>query len=185
MTVLRFSTELKSPISALIRWRTDWHHSHVEYQLDSGWTVGSRFSLQGKIARFVQKRFGHTIKSRINLDGVQLRPPSANKNQCVDPRSKYCVSFATFTNIEQCCEWVQKNRIGFKYDLLAIFGIVTGRNWHCKDGRFCSDVISESGEPFNTYFQNRYETAPYELAPRDLEISTAIVEIGESQSIVK
>jgi hypothetical protein len=121
---LRFSTEC-APDSALIRWRTDAHISHVEFEREDGWTLGARL-------------FG----------GVALRPPSACRRQ-------YNVIHATFNGILEAYAWTLNNRLGAKYDALGIIGIATARDWHNKAGRFCSETILEGAEQTGIYLLSR------------------------------
>ncbi len=141
---LRFSTEPTSILSAFIRWGTDCHISHVEFEREDGWTLGSRFP-----------------------DGVQLRPPEANARQ-------RCVEHRTFDRIDEAYEWVLKNRLGWCYNTLAIFGIITARDWHSNKCRFCSEAIYEGAEAVGTYLLNRDETAWWQIRPIDLLRSPAV-----------
>jgi hypothetical protein len=117
---LRFSTQ-RAIDSALIRWRSDAHISHVEFEREDGWTLGARL-------------FG----------GVALRPPSACQRQ-------YNVIHATFPGIQAAYDWGLANRLGWKYDALGILGIATARDWHNKVGRFCSEFVLESAEETGTF----------------------------------
>lgn len=144
MVRLRFSTEPSSILSAFIRWRTDCAISHVEFEREDGWTLGSRYS-----------------------DGVRLRPPEANAKQAH-------VLHGTFPKIEEAYAWALQNRLGWPYNVWGIFGIATAKDWHDKNARFCSELIYESAEAVGTCLLNRYTTAWWQIAPRDLVISPAV-----------
>jgi hypothetical protein len=166
MIRLRLSTERWSVVSALIRWRCDSKSSHIEYECDDGWTLGARFSLRGKIARV----FGYP-KCWLKLDGVQLRPPSANRKQT-------SIRYFTFDSIEQAYHWEFDNRLDTPYDLMGILGIVTARGWAKSGDAFCSEVKQEGaiavGAGGGKGFQN---CAPQACTPRDIEISLIVKEI--------
>jgi hypothetical protein len=120
---LRFSTS-HGLQSALIRWRTDAHVSHVEYERSDGWTLGSRL-----------------------VGGVALRPPASCDGQ-------YNVAHATFDGIDRAYEWGLANRLSRPYDAWGIVGVATAKDWHNKRGRFCSEFILESAEAAGTWLLN-------------------------------
>lgn len=115
--VLRLSTEKRSILSRIIRWRTDSPISHAEFWFPkTGWTLGSRFP-----------------------DGVRWRGPESTAKQSN-------VMLFTFPRIEEAAKWVAENRVGFRYDTLGIFGIATAKDWHDKNERFCSETVAEGAE---------------------------------------
>lgn len=159
MIRLRMSTEKWSLLSAAIRWGSDSKISHIEYELEDGSTLGARFSLRGKIARF----FGKPA-CWLNFDGIQFRPASANRKQTT-------VIHATFAGIEDAFNWLAHYRLGRPYDLLGILGIITARGWSDNNSSFCSKAIQESATSIGTPLQR---CEPQATKPRDIEISLAI-----------
>lgn len=151
---LRFSTS-SGIISWLIRWRTEGRRSHVEYEFANGWTLGARFSLRGKIGRVLG------IAAWCDLDGVQMRPPAANRQQRE-------VRWAVFPGIQQAAAWGYANRLGYPYDLLAILGIVLATGWHSAKKRFCSWFTDETAQ-LGAGYQFTYADASC-ITPRDLDI---------------
>jgi len=162
--LLRFSTTRWDFISWAIRVRTDWGRSHVEIQRDDGWTLGSRFSLLGKLSRQFHLPFWK------NLDGCQWRPPSANRKQVN-------VARFTFTGIDQVAEWMSNNLVDWPYDILGCAGIILATDWHSVHKVFCSYAIQLGGDHFGIYFQERDETAPWQLTPRDINISNILTRV--------
>lgn len=157
---LRFSTHRRDPISWAIRVRTDWGRSHVEFEREDGWTLGARFSVRGKLSRTFKLPFWK------DLDGVQWRPPAQGAQVNV---AKY-----TFEYIELAVEWMDKNLLGRPYDVLGCAGIILATDWHSPYKQFCSAAIQRSAAARGIYFQSRYETAPWQLTPRDIEISNVL-----------
>jgi hypothetical protein len=156
MTVVRLSTVKWSLVSAVIRWRSECDQSHAEFEFEDGSTLGARFSLRGKIARWLgwPKRWQY-------LDGVQLRPASANRKQSKIIR-------LTFDRIEEAAVWFRLNRLGAPYDLLGIVGIGTARGWDDSHDNFCSEGIHESAMAVGTVLQ---DCASQAVLPRDIKIS--------------
>lgn len=121
--VVRFSTT-RDPISWVIRRRTDFYVSHVEFELvqpyqnyGRGWTLGSRFP-----------------------DGVKWRPPEDNKAQRNVVR-------VVRPGTDEAALWLAANRIGYRYGMPEIFGIAVGDlNWRDTKKRICSEAVTESFE---------------------------------------
>lgn len=156
---LRFSTQRWDIASALIRWRTECKHSHVEFEYEDGWTLGARFSLRGKIARWL----GWPL-CWIDLDGVQFRPPRENRKQVNVLR-------LTYPGIDQALDWFHANRLHAPYDLLGIIGIATARGWDDSHDNFCSEGMAEAAASVGIKFQN---LSPQATTPRDIEISLSV-----------
>lgn len=154
---VRFSTCRWSIVSALIRWHTDSQFSHVEFELPGGATLGSRFSLRGKLARCFGWNFWR------DLDGVQVRPPTANRRQTL-------VAYKTFPKIEDAAIWGYKNRVDSPYDLLGILGIVSATGWAESHDDFCSEFVTECANAVYVIPQNN---PAHKTVPDHLYISTA------------
>jgi len=164
MTKLRLSTVRLCLVSFLIRWLSDSEHSHIELEREDGWTLGARFSLRGKIARWLG-----SPKAWLDLDGVQWRPPDAIQTD---------VLYFTFPGIEGAIDWVEKNRMGAPYDLIGILGIVTAKGWTDSHDAFCSELAQEVAQAVGVCqgrgFQN---CSPQATKPRDVEISLMITPV--------
>lgn len=147
--VVRFST---SPgfISWAIRHRTDFFISHVEFQLVRPWR---------------EHEVGDTLGSRYP-DGVKWRSASENRDQGN-------VVIATRRGIDEAAWWLDENRIGYRYDLSAIFGIASGdMDWHERKRRFCSEAVTEGFErgPIEQIFNPWIKM--WTVTPRDLLAAT-------------
>jgi hypothetical protein len=148
--VVRFSTT-HDVISWAIRHRTDFFISHVEFQIVRSW-----IDARGEI-----HPAGSTLGSRFP-SGVKWREPIKNIKQ----RNAIVVA-RPGTDI--AAQWLDANRIGYKYDLRGIFGIASGnRDWHDKKERFCSEAVTEAFEegPKEQLF-NPWAKC-WEITPRDV-----------------
>ena len=116
MIAIQVVTERRDPISAGIRFVTRSWASHTE---------------------FVQTENGHTFGSRWR-DGVRWRPASESRHYTY-------VEVFTHPYAQQALEWAITQE-GKPYDLTAIFGILTDRNWRAEDSWFCSELIAAAFE---------------------------------------
>jgi hypothetical protein len=112
---LRFSTSYY-PASLLIRWRTDFSFSHVEFETSTGWTFGSRL-----------------------IGGVRWRPPKESSQ--VNVRR---ATFAGIAEALVWAS-ANRVGFGYDVAGIfgLALGI---QDWRDKKTRFCSELVAEAAE---------------------------------------
>lgn len=149
---IRFSTS-HDPSSWIIRKRTDFYFSHVEFENEDGWTFGAQL-----------------------IGGVKWRPPSES-NQVNVRRASFreCTSVPPEPDlVVSALDWADKNRRGWGYDVGGVLGIAFGaKDWHTKRTRFCSELIYESFERIGVDLLNN-DILRWEVTPRDVAVSPLI-----------
>lgn len=155
--VLRASTTRSFIPSAVIRWRTDFGISHIEFQRPDGSTLGARAD-------------GH---------GVAERPASFNRDQ-------ENIILATFDGIERAHDWVLKNRLGFEYDFKGIFGIAFGKaDWHDSGARDCSCLVLEGAEEGAKNFLLNRDLRIWQATPRDILASPRVAILQAEKKMLR
>lgn len=106
--------------SALIEWYSHGLYSHVDSILPDGRLLGARYGKDGAAA-----------------PGVQMRNPDYEVFN-----RKLAIELPTTDEIEVAYYGFLHEQIGKPYDMTAILGFVSGRDWMEGDSWYCSELVA-------------------------------------------
>jgi hypothetical protein len=136
--------------AGLIEWFSHARSSHVGALLPDGSELGARSSRIGAVPA-----------------GVQTRPPAYE-----EWKRTLTVKLLS-SDVQRAAFWTfLKEQIGKPYDLAAIFGFASDRNWREPDAWFCSELQARALEVCG-WFSFPLELARYKITPGDLLLAVS------------